>query len=69
MTKRELINELENIPVSDDTQIILQKDPEGNRYSGLAGAEKAIFFKDGSYETVYNGDWSAEDACIVEAER
>lgn len=66
MTKRELIKQLEAIPVSDDAKIMLQKDPEGNRYSELSGAERAILFKDGSYVDVYNENWSAGDAGLEE---
>lgn len=39
MTVLELIEELKNYP--DDLEVILQRDPEGNGYAPLSGAEDA----------------------------
>jgi len=69
MTKRELINQLENIPVSDNTLIVLQKDAEGNGYSPLSGCERAIYIAEETWwGEVYNPDWSSEDAGLEEDE-
>lgn len=44
MTVDQLIRELQNYP--GDLEIILQRDPEGNGYSPLAGSDTAIYISD-----------------------
>lgn len=69
MTKRELINTLEALPVSDETQMIIQKDAEGNDYSPLVGAEVAIYVASKTWcGEVYNPSWTAEYASMDEEE-
>ena len=50
MTVAELIKELQNYP--DDLEVILQRDPEGNGYAPLCGAEDGE--KDDDYETCWS---------------
>lgn len=48
-----------------DTQIILQKDGEGNGYSPLYAHGMAYYVADTTYSgTVYNEDWGADDCCL-----
>lgn len=57
--------------LDDDLEIILQRDPEGNGYSPLAGADPdAVCTTDerGRVEQVYETDWSADDCCLEEDE-
>lgn len=52
-----------------NSEVILQKDPEGNGYSPLEGADnEAICVEDGREYQVYDTKWSAGDACMDEAE-
>lgn len=68
MTVKELITILKYI--EGDTEIIIQKDSEGNEYSPLSGADSnAVYVPDSTYSGhVYNLAWSAEDANISEDE-
>lgn len=69
MTKRELINKLENLPVPDNTQIIVQKDAEGNDYSPLSGAETGIYIPNNTYSGFfYSLKDSFDDVCMDEDE-
>jgi hypothetical protein len=43
-----------------EADVILQKDPEGNGYAPVNGAEPAIY--DAEESIVYNLKWSAADA-------
>lgn len=47
MTVRELIEALQAI--DPDMLVVLQKDPEGNGYSPLAGAEPAYYVADSTW--------------------
>lgn len=67
MTVIELIAELQELP--PNSQIILQKDSEGNDYSPLMGAALGIYVPDNSYSgLVHDPEGSAEDVCIDENE-
>ena len=54
----------------DDTEIILQKDSEGNDYSPLAGVDyDCIYIPETSYNgTVYSTELTAEDFGLDEDE-
>lgn len=47
-----------------ESEVILQKDGEGNGYSPIAGADSmAVYVPDTTWSgTVYSRSWSAEDA-------
>lgn len=47
MTKKELIFLLKNSKLSDDAEIILSSDAEGNSYHGVWGFTDSIYYKDG----------------------
>lgn len=51
-------------------EVILQKDAEGNGYSPLEGADhEAVYIPDSTWSgTVYNTNWTAEDADMEEPE-
>lgn len=68
MTASELINHLSK--VHPDTEIWLSRDPEGNGYAKLEHVQPdAIITDKASYEpTVYDRDWTAEEACMTEDE-
>ena len=68
MTVKQLRDMISNLP--DSMEIILQKDPEGNGYSPLAGVDAdCVYLKDGPVRgEVYSLSWSADDACISEEE-
>lgn len=52
-----------------ETEIILQKDAEGNGYSPLAGADTGIYVPDSTYSGYfYDKDWTADDCCMDEDE-
>lgn len=53
-----------------NTEVILQKDAEGNGYSPLAGADSdAVYVKETSWlGSVYSTDWSADDACMNDSQ-
>ena len=66
MTVRDLIDSLSGVPL--DAEVILQKDPEGNGYSPLAGVFTTCIY---SPETTWGGeikdtDWTADEACADE---
>ena len=63
MKVKELIKELSLL--DPELNVMLQKDPEGNGYSSLEGAEKAVY--DG-FESVYNLENTADDNCLEEDE-
>lgn len=68
MTWGELKQEL--VDLSDETEIILQKDAEGNGYSPLAGVDvNAVYIPANTWSgDVYDLDWTADDACMDEEE-
>lgn len=63
MTVAELIEALKKLP--PDSQVILQKDAEGNGYSPLADVDGDAIYKPETmwYGSVLSTNWSAEDAC------
>ena len=68
MKVSELKQLLENYP--DDTEIIMSKDSEGNNYSPLSQVAGAIYIPETTwFGDIYSPEWSAEDACMDEAER
>lgn len=60
MTVKELIKILQNL--DQKSNVILQKDSEGNGYSPLCGAEPAIYVADSG--KVYRIERTAEDNCM-----
>lgn len=61
MKVKELIARL--LRENQDSEVILQKDGEGNGYSPLYGVDGAcVFVEDGWEAGVLSLDWSAEDA-------
>ncbi len=68
MKVKQLRKILEELP--DDTEVILQKDSEGNGYSPLAGADgNAVYVSETTWSgEVYSVDESAEDMCMDEEE-
>lgn len=62
MTVAELIEELKKLP--PESEVILQKDAEGNGYSPLHAVDgNAIYEPDTTWSgTVYSTEWSAYDA-------
>lgn len=65
MTVRDLIAELEKLP--PESQVIIQKDAEGNGYSPLADVDGNAIYQ--PYTTwagkVLSADWTAEEACYA----
>lgn len=61
MNRKELYEIIKDLP--DDTEIILQKDSEGNDYSPLAGADpNCIYIPKTSYNgTVYSTELNEKD--------
>lgn len=49
-----------------ESQVILQKDAEGNGYSPLAGADHdAVYVAETTWSgDVYSTGWTADDACM-----
>lgn len=46
-----------------DVELIMQRDPEGNGYSPMAGIDYNIILVNGGWEyEVYNLDWDADEA-------
>ena len=46
-----------------DVELIMQRDPEGNGYSPMAGIDFNIVLVNGGWEyEVYNLDWDADEA-------
>jgi hypothetical protein len=68
MKVRELIAEL--MALDQESEVILQKDGEGNGYSPLAGTDgSAIYIAESTWSgTVYDSSWTADDACLDEDE-
>jgi len=68
MKVKELLEQLKTLDPEMD--IIIQKDAEGNGYSPLAGADPdGIYVADTTwYGTVYDSNWSAEEAAMDEIE-
>lgn len=68
MKVRELIKLLENMDM--DSEVIIQKDSEGNGYSPLEGVDNdAVYIPETTwFGEVYSTDWSADDACMDENE-
>lgn len=52
-----------------DTEIILQKDSEGNGYSPLAGADTGFYVPDSTWSgEFYDPDYTADDCCMDDEE-
>lgn len=64
MTVAELIEELKKLP--PESQVILQRDAEGNGYSPLYCVDgDAIYVPDTTWSgAVFSTNWSAEEACF-----
>ncbi len=64
MKVKELIECL--LALNPESDVILQKDSEGNGYSPLRGADDdCVYMPDTTYSgNVYSMDWSADDACL-----
>ena len=52
--------------MAPERDVILQRDPEGNGYSPIKGADDEAVYTDDF--DVYATDWSASDACMSEKE-
>lgn len=61
------VEELKEIimDLPDDMEIICQRDPEGNGFSPLCGADSECFYHEG---TVYETDSTADENCLDEDE-
>jgi hypothetical protein len=68
MNVKELIEELQQM--NPDSEVIIQKDSEGNSYSPCAGADAdAIYIADSTWSGhVYDSNWSFADADMEEKE-
>lgn len=68
MLVRDLITKLKL--ENPDSEVILQKDSEGNGYSPLADVDgQAIYVPDSSWSgEVYSTEWSADDMMMGEEE-
>ena len=68
MTVAELIEELRKLP--PESEVILQKDSEGNGYSPLHAVDgNAIYKPDTTWSgEVISTEWSARDACCESEE-
>jgi hypothetical protein len=68
MKVKELIDELQKL--HPDSEVILQKDGEGNGYSPLAAVDgDAVYMPETTWSgEVYSMGWTAEDACKDEDE-
>lgn len=67
MNVQALIQELQKL--DPNTEIILQKDGEGNGYSPLCGIEEAVYIAENTYSgSVYSLSRSAEDNGFEEDE-
>lgn len=65
MKVKDLIKELEKL--DPNSQLILQKDGEGNGYSPLCGLEAAVYVPDSTYSGhVYSLKYTADDNCMEE---
>lgn len=67
MTVSELIEELKNY--APDTEIVLQKDSEGNGYSPLSGVDEGYYVPDSTYSgEFYGATNTSEDNCMEDDE-
>jgi len=68
MKVKDLIKELQQM--NPESELIMQKDSEGNGYSPLSGADgNAVYIADSTWSgEVYDTKWSAEDADMEEEE-
>lgn len=68
MKVKKLIEELSKMDPT--SEVILQKDSEGNGYSPLAGIDlNAVYVPDSTYYgDVYSTEWTAQEACMNESE-
>lgn len=67
MNARELIEELQKL--DPETEIILQKDAEGNGYSPLYATGVGYYEPENTWSGFfYDAEWSAEDADMGEDE-
>jgi len=61
MNVKELKQCIKDLP--DDMEVVLSRDPEGNGYGTLEGADSNSIYED---EDVYSTDWTHEDARMEE---
>ncbi len=67
MTVGELLETLQELP--PETQVILQKDSEGNGYSPLSCSGMGFYVPESTWSGyVYDIDWSPSDCCMEESE-
>jgi len=67
MNVKELINYLKGF--DPETEIVLQKDSEGNGYSPLAGADEGYYVPDSTWSgDFYDLHFSADDCCMDDDE-
>lgn len=64
MKVKELKKALSKLP--NDMEIWLQRDPEGNGYSPLEGADSEVVIAD--EDSIFSLNWSAGDCCLEEDE-
>lgn len=63
----EILSEL--LEVDPEMEIIMSKDSEGNTFSPFADWSAGIYVAETSwYGSVYDINWSADDACMSEEE-
>jgi hypothetical protein len=67
MKVKELIEHLAT--ANPNSEVVLQKDPEGNGYAPLDGVDtQGIIIESDDEYLVYSPDWSSDDAGMDEAE-
>jgi hypothetical protein len=68
MKVKQLIKELSKL--DPDSEVIMQKDSEGNYYSPLYCVDgNAVYVPDSTWSgVVYSRDWNADDCCMEDAE-
>lgn len=68
MKVKELIKLLER--ENPESEVILQKDAEGNGYSPLSDVDgNAVYIPESNWSgEVYSLEWSADDACMTDEE-
>jgi len=68
MKVKELIRKLEQ--ENAESEVILQKDSEGNGYSPLSAVDGfAVYIPETTYSgNVFSLEWSADDACVSQKE-
>ena len=67
MNVKELIDYL--LGFDPETEIVIQKDAEGNGYSPLAGADVGHYIPDSTWSgDFYDVDWTADDCCMDDDE-